>query len=103
MTRLYLMLLPVLGLAVAGWEAQAQTWPTRLIRAIVPLTAGSNTDIFARVVLDQLSPQLGQSIVLENRTGAGRIIGAACEGSEQGDRPPLSKPLESQHQTGARQ
>jgi tripartite-type tricarboxylate transporter receptor subunit TctC len=56
--------------------AQAQDWPTRNITAIVPLGAGSASDIIARVVMDQVGRQLGQSIVVENRPGAGGTIGA---------------------------
>jgi tripartite-type tricarboxylate transporter receptor subunit TctC len=55
----------------------AQTWPAKVIRIIVPVTAGSATDIMARTVADELSKQLGQTIVVENRTGAGGTIGAA--------------------------
>jgi tripartite-type tricarboxylate transporter receptor subunit TctC len=77
MKRACLMLLPVLGLACASMEAGAQSWPTRPIRAIVPFTAGSGTDIISRVVFDQLSIQLGQPIVVENKGGAGATIGAA--------------------------
>jgi tripartite-type tricarboxylate transporter receptor subunit TctC len=47
------------------------------LRAIVPIGAGGPTDIIPRVVFEQLSPQLGQTIVVENRTGAGGTIGAA--------------------------
>ena len=71
-----LMVLAILGLT--GAEATAQVWPTRPIRAIVPFSAGSNTDIVARVVVDRLAGQLGQSIVVENRVGAGGTIGAAA-------------------------
>ncbi|HZT63653.1 MAG TPA: tripartite tricarboxylate transporter substrate binding protein, partial [Burkholderiales bacterium] len=51
--------------------AQAQGWPTKTVRIIVPFTAGSGTDIIARTVTEKLSPQLGQPIVIENRPGAG--------------------------------
>ncbi len=61
---------------------RAQTWPTKPLRAIVPVGAGSTTDIIPRVVFEQLSPQLGQSIVVENRTGAGVTIG--CRLRRQG-------------------
>jgi hypothetical protein len=44
--------------------AVAQDWPTKAIRAIVPLTAGSATDMIGRTVLDQLSQQIGQPIVV---------------------------------------
>jgi tripartite-type tricarboxylate transporter receptor subunit TctC len=57
--------------------AWAQTWRMQPIRAIVPFTAGSDTDILARTVLERLSEPLGQSIIVENRTGAGGTIGAA--------------------------
>nr|WP_249810514.1 tripartite tricarboxylate transporter substrate binding protein [Bradyrhizobium sp. 157] len=54
----------------------AQTWPTKPLRAIVPFGAGSTTDIIPRVVFEQLSSQLGHGIVVENRSGAGGTIGA---------------------------
>jgi tripartite-type tricarboxylate transporter receptor subunit TctC len=56
--------------------AFAQAWPTRNIRAMVPFGAGSSIDIVGRIVLDPLSRQLGQTIVVENRGGAGGSIGA---------------------------
>jgi tripartite-type tricarboxylate transporter receptor subunit TctC len=56
--------------------ALAQAWPTKPVRVIVPVTAGSAIDIIARTVSDQLSAQLGQTFVVENRTGAGGTIGA---------------------------
>jgi tripartite-type tricarboxylate transporter receptor subunit TctC len=56
---------------------QAQDWPTkRPVRAIVPFGAGSSTDIIARHVLDEVSRQIGQTIVVENRAGASGTIGA---------------------------
>ena len=72
-----LTLLTIFVLAVASTEAGAQSWPTRPIRAIVPYTAGSGTDVTARVILNQLSSELGQSVVVENRVGAGGTIGTA--------------------------
>jgi tripartite-type tricarboxylate transporter receptor subunit TctC len=62
-------------LAAMCGMASAQNWPTKTIRAVVPLSAGSATDIVARTVMDQLATQLGQSIIVENRTGAGNTIG----------------------------
>lgn len=56
--------------------ASAQDWPSRTITAVVPLGAGSASDLIARVVMDQVSKQLGQTIVVENRPGAGGTIGA---------------------------
>ena len=56
----------------------AQTWPSKPIRIIVPFSAGSGTDIVARTVADQLSKQIGQTIVVENRVGAGGTIGVGA-------------------------
>jgi tripartite-type tricarboxylate transporter receptor subunit TctC len=55
--------------------AAAQEWPTRTIRAVVPLSAGSAVDIVPRIVFEQVSTQLGQTIVVDNRTGASGTIG----------------------------
>jgi tripartite-type tricarboxylate transporter receptor subunit TctC len=70
-------LLPVLGLGLAMMEANAETWPTKPVRAIVPVGAGSTTDIIPRIAFEQLATQLGQTIVVENRVGAGGTIGSA--------------------------
>jgi tripartite-type tricarboxylate transporter receptor subunit TctC len=57
----------------------AQAWPAgKPIRAVVPFSAGSTVDIIARIVLDPLSQQLGQTILVENRGGAGGSIGSAA-------------------------
>jgi tripartite-type tricarboxylate transporter receptor subunit TctC len=58
--------------------ASAQSWPTRPIRVIIPFGAGSATDLIPRIVFEQLSPQLGQPIVVENRTGAGGTLGTSA-------------------------
>jgi tripartite-type tricarboxylate transporter receptor subunit TctC len=77
MKPICLILLPVLGLGFAAMGAGAQTWPTKPLRAVVPVGAGSTADTIPRLVFEQLSPQLGQSIVVENRPGAGVTIGTA--------------------------
>jgi tripartite-type tricarboxylate transporter receptor subunit TctC len=77
-------LLPVLGLGLA-LEARAETWPSKPIRAIVPFAAGSTTDIVPRVVFDQLSSQLGQTIVVENRAGAGGSTGSGVVAKAEPD------------------
>jgi tripartite-type tricarboxylate transporter receptor subunit TctC len=59
-------------------QAQAQGWPARPIRAVIPFTAGSTVDVVGRIVLEPLSAALGQPIVVENRGGAGGTIGAAA-------------------------
>src|SRR5713226_4912619 len=85
MERKSLALLAALTVVVASTDAGAQAWPTKTIRTIVPASAGSNTDIIARVVLDQLSARLRQSMVVENRTGAGGAIGAASAAKSEPD------------------
>ncbi len=56
--------------------ASAQDWPNRNVTIVVPLGAGSASDIMARVMAEQLTKQLGQTFVVENRPGAGGTIGA---------------------------
>jgi tripartite-type tricarboxylate transporter receptor subunit TctC len=60
---------------LASVPAVAQQWPAKTIRAVVPLSAGSAVDIVPRIVFEQVAAQLGQSIVVENRTGASGTIG----------------------------
>ena len=57
--------------------AHAENWPSRLIRATIPFGAGSAADVVPRLVFDRLSAELGQSIVIENRPGAGGTLGSA--------------------------
>jgi tripartite-type tricarboxylate transporter receptor subunit TctC len=71
-----LTLLSVFGLGLATLDANAEAWPSKPLRAIVPVGAGSTTDIIPRLVFEQLSLQLGQSIIVENRVGAGGTIGS---------------------------
>jgi tripartite-type tricarboxylate transporter receptor subunit TctC len=62
------------GLFVAG-AAPAQSYPSKPIRMIVPFVPGGNTDIIARVFAPRMSELIGQQIVVENRGGAGGVIG----------------------------
>lgn len=59
-------------------RAPAANWPSKPIRVVVPLGAGSTIDIVGRIVLEAMSKQLGQTIVVENRGGAGGTIGSAA-------------------------
>jgi tripartite-type tricarboxylate transporter receptor subunit TctC len=65
-----------LGAMLAPGLVQAADWPTRAVRVIVPLTAGSAADVVPRVVFEQVAAQLGQAFVVENRAGASGSIGA---------------------------
>jgi tripartite-type tricarboxylate transporter receptor subunit TctC len=64
--------------SLSGIKVSAQTvdYPTRQIQVIVPFPAGGSADYFARSIFDRLSPVVGQPIVIENKAGAGGIIGA---------------------------
>ena len=61
--------------AAAPRAAQAQDWPTRSVRMIVPFAAGGSTDVAARLVGEHLTRTLGQQVYVENRTGANGVIG----------------------------
>ena len=62
---------------VAAFAAGAQSWPTKPVRFIVPFSPGGATDISARLLGQQLQETWGQTVVIENRAGAGGGIGAA--------------------------
>ena len=64
-----------LALCALHVGAQAQAWPAKPIRIIVPFTPGSGTDIIARTVTERLSPQLGQPVVIDGAAGTGVITG----------------------------
>jgi len=55
--------------------SHAADWPTRPVRVVIPFGAGSATDVIPRIVFDQVSHELGQQVVIENRGGAGGTIG----------------------------
>jgi tripartite-type tricarboxylate transporter receptor subunit TctC len=61
----------------ASHTALAQAWPTKTIQAIIPFAAGNANDVVGRIVLDQLSKQLGHPIIVDNRAGAGGTTGVA--------------------------
>src|SRR5580658_9158492 len=67
----------VAGVALLAATAQADNWPSHLIKATIPFGAGSAADVVPRVVFDRLAAELGQAIVVENRPGAGGTIGTA--------------------------
>jgi len=73
MRKLLLLAAALCGLA---FPAAAQDWPDRPVRLVVPYPPGGNVDGAARIIANRLQQKLGQPIVVENRAGAGGLIGA---------------------------
>jgi len=70
-------MLGVALLIATSLASQAQVWPERSVRLVVPFPAGGATDAIARVIAQRVSKDIGQQIVVDNRAGAGGTIGAA--------------------------
>jgi tripartite-type tricarboxylate transporter receptor subunit TctC len=75
MKRFVLAVLCFAATSLAG-PACAQTYPDRPVRIVVPFAAGGGSDVVARAIATKLADKLGQSFVVENRTGAGGSLGA---------------------------
>ena len=76
MTRGFAGALGAVAILLAGaGSAQAQNWPNKPIRMVVPYTPGGYTDLMARLVSEKMATALGQAIVIENKPGANAVIG----------------------------
>ena len=64
-----------LATALIGRAAAAQTFPTKQIRWIIPFAPGGNYDVTSRIVAEPMGRQLGQSILIDNKPGAGGVVG----------------------------
>jgi tripartite-type tricarboxylate transporter receptor subunit TctC len=78
MRRTCVLALGMLPLAVSAVPAQANDYPSQTLKIIVPFVAGGGVDVVARIIAPKLSEELGQSVVIENRGGAGGMLGAAA-------------------------
>ena len=71
--------------AGAAWPAMAQNFPGALIRIVVPAAPGGGTDILARAMSQQLQTMWGQTVIVENRSGGGGLIGTRQAIAAPGD------------------
>lgn len=72
-------------LATASGVANAQTYPARPLRLVVPYAPGGGTDVLARLIGRRLGDALGQQVVIDNRPGAGTVIGTEIVGRANAD------------------
>src|SRR5262245_39076162 len=72
-------------LVVSAPAAAQPAYPSRPVTLMIPFAAGGNNDVSGRILAQKLGELLGQSVVVENRTGAGGAIGAAAVASARPD------------------
>lgn len=75
LNAIYLIAVSMLASVAFLSAAQAQTWPSKPVRIVVPFAPGGTTDILARAIAPELQKAFGQSFVVENRAGAGGNVG----------------------------
>jgi len=70
------LIIGLVSASLAGATAMAQTWPAKPISLVVPFATGGTTDVLARALGDSLSKALAQTVIVENKPGAGATLGA---------------------------
>lgn len=84
-TMLKKLLAAAVGITFCVSQALAQDYPTRTVKIIVPFPAGQASDVMARVVGEQLARRLNQAVIIENRVGAGGVIGTEVGANAKAD------------------
>ena len=74
MKKYTVLLIVLLNSLLISQKSFAQNWPSKPVKVVVTLSAGSTSDILARIICEQLTRNLGQSFIVENRPGAGGNI-----------------------------
>ena len=97
---LTLTAITLLAAALTPLSALAQAYPSKPIRLIVPFPAGGATDILARALSQKLGEKIGQTVVVENRPGAGGTIGADAASKSAADGYTLLLATSSTHSIG---
>ena len=92
MKRRSTLLLPAWLLIAAAPAAWAQAWPTKPVKIVVPAPGGSSLDIVARLLADRLKDRWGQPVIIDNKPGAGGLLGtdAAAKAAPDGHTMVLS-------------
>lgn len=83
--RTFVTAIAALVWAGSSIAAPAQTYPSRVIKLVVPFTPGSPNDVMARLLTQNLAPRLGQPIVIENKPGGGTTIGTKAAAAAEPD------------------
>ena len=73
--RHWLKAVCVTALLLAGWSVQAQNYPEKTVRIVVGAPPGGASDVTARLLAEKMSPLLGQTVIIDNKPGAGGLLG----------------------------
>ena len=72
-------------LVAGATSASAQSYPNRVIRLVVPFPPGGSNDIIARIIAERMTDALGQTVIIDNRAGAGGVIGTQAVSKSPAD------------------